>query len=373
MKFKLFTLITLAILTVQLSYADNGWKSYEKEISKSFKVGSAPNLGIENKFGDIRIMEGNEGEISFDIRIEVSARDKDVAEEMLEEINVRFAELPNGVNAVTKIGEVSKIGKGWFERIFGNTNTNYSIEYVVKVPKSTSVELLLEHGDIESAVDFVKGDIDIQFGDFTAMNFSEELVLSIAHGDAEVENLQDALVDVSFGEFECASGNEIRIDSKHSGLKIIKAKYAYIETSFGDCNLGTVDKVEFDGGHGDFRVNSVETIIAENAFGDIDLNQVTNSFDIRIEHGDFNATIPKSDFVKGKAKVQFGDADITSSRSLDVHIEGSFMSAYLPSKFDTQNRFEDDNSLEVKGKYTVDGTNYGSIYIDLEHGSINID
>jgi len=364
-------LVTLAILATIGSYANDAKKEFTKTMNKSFSVSNNPNLQVDNSFGEVKLVKGTSGSIEVDVLITVSAKNQEKADKAFDKIHVRLDKTMNGVRANTEIGNRDS----WFDSwsfSWSSDDNNFSVDYTIRVPENTSIELANQHGDIVIETNVAKAEIDLQFGDLTALNFQKNLDLELAHGGAKLEDLKNADVEVNFGDFKCNSVDDLIIRTQHSDVYVTSANDIKAETGFGDYVIGTVNSLYNDGSHSDFEITSVGEISAESSFTYYTLENVNTSFNIENEHGDVKIKELSDNFKQGYVETSFGDVSIITDNYIDLTIEGSFVSTSLPKNFEIKTKIIEDHDTDINGKFNAGSGTMGKIKIDLEHGSFKI-
>jgi len=223
---KVYTLLAIALLSVGAVLAQT-----EKKVNNSFNVGNAGSLSIKNSFGDIDIESFDGDRIEVEVTITVETRNQNDIQKYLDKIRIDVTESGNDVSLRT-INDMNG----------GNRVKEFSIDYEVKVPRRTSLEIRNSFGDltIESSegllnINVQHGDasigrvkevanqqheIRVQFGDLKVGEISGADV-RVQHGDFIIEKLQGGEVDLSFGEgnIEKLSG-KIYMDIQHSEIEV---------------------------------------------------------------------------------------------------------------------------------------------------------
>jgi len=223
---KVHILLAIALLSVGALLGQT-----EKKVNNSFSVGEAGSLTIKNSFGDINIEPFDGDRIEVEVTITIETRNEKDVQKYLDRIRIDASETGNDVTLRT-INNMNG----------GNRVKEFSIDYDVRVPRKTSLEIRNTFGDlmIESSEGIL--DIDVQHGDafiggasarqermhdlrlqFGDLNIEEisGADIKVQHGDFIIERMGSGDIDLSFGEgrIERLSGR-INLDIKHSELKV---------------------------------------------------------------------------------------------------------------------------------------------------------
>ena len=133
-----------------------------KEINKTFQVNNGSILEIENKFGDIDIMQWDKSEVSISVKLSATARNDASAISMIDKISIEINKESNNINARTVLNNESGMRQG---------NT-FTVNYTVNVPKWINLNLVNKFGNIH--IDDISGivNIDLKHGDLSILTLS---------------------------------------------------------------------------------------------------------------------------------------------------------------------------------------------------------
>lgn len=363
--------LTLTILATQFAFANGGKKEFTKKINESFSVGSTPHLEVDSRFGQIKLIKGMPGKIVVDVLMTVSAKNQERADKVFDSIVLDIAKTTDGVRAETTTGNKDSWIDSW-SFSWGGDEDNFSVDYTIQIPENTSLEIMNQHGDVIVETDVTRAEFELQFGDLTAENFSDKLILEIAHGSADVQSLTDASVEVNFGDFNCTTVNDLVIESQHSDVSVNKANDIKAESGFGDYTIGEVNSMLNDGSHSDIEINTVGTFVAESSFTYYTIANVNRSFKIENEHGDIKIMELGNTFGTGFIETSFGDVYLTTDNNLKLDITGTFMSAKLSSDFELKTKIIEDHDTDIKGTFSGGSGDMGTLTVNVEHGTFKI-
>ena len=127
-----------------------GWlgqaQAAKRSIQKNFPLPANGKVSIDNRYGSVKLAPWDKEEVQLIINIKVDAGKLERSEEIMEEIEIEFDTSANAVSAITHIGDINRswwtIGWG----LFKSTNINYSIDYVVQLPQSASMDIDNDYG-----------------------------------------------------------------------------------------------------------------------------------------------------------------------------------------------------------------------------------
>lgn len=152
-----------------------------------------------------------------------------------------------------------------------------SVDFMVEVPSSVSLDLLTKSGDIN--ISGVDGGYVLQTdnGDVTIANVGGEGEATTLNGDIIAEGEADSL------ELQTSNG-----DIKVEGFEELNA-----DTNMGDIEVNNCDEVDVNTSNGDILLKNVKTFTALTSFGDvvIDTGDVSGSSEVKTDNGNLKLTL----------------------------------------------------------------------------------
>ncbi|MDO4703060.1 hypothetical protein [Tannerella sp.] len=239
-------------------------KEYKREIVKEFSVGDNPVLSIENKYGNIRIIEGTNRKITFKIEIRGEGRTEEAARKYAESVSVDFSHSGNRVSAHTK-----------FEPINCN-NCGRSVHYTVTAPKS--VIPLLEN----------------KYGNIYLDNLTQPLTVELKYGNLFANAVHKATIDISYGNVTMNKCNNLSVESKYSGIKIDEAQQVVADSKYDHYRIESVTDFEIETGYTDVRIGKLNKRLTADRlrYGGLKIAEVANDFsEIRVDAAYSNVKI----------------------------------------------------------------------------------
>ncbi|MBX2814525.1 MAG: hypothetical protein KTR24_00940 [Saprospiraceae bacterium] len=252
-----FTIISLTLGCFTLGLQASPVVDKEKTYSKSYPLNKGDRVEIFNQFGDVHVETWQKSSVQVDVSIEVSARNDERAQRLLDAIQIKDRSSGSRVTFRTEIGKASS----------NNSKNNgksqgFSIDYVVKIPADQELELQNEFGEI-ILPDYTGAlDLTSKFGGVDA---------------GDLGNVRDLLVE--FGKFKA--------DAMHGSHGAIKFSSAKVRSMSGENDLD----IEFCG-EVEFELSSdIKEIDFDAANSTIELmlpNNLSATFDIKTSFGSFD-------------------------------------------------------------------------------------
>jgi len=289
-------------------------KELKKEINKRFTATSSSELRIENKFGQVTLVQGNSGEVVFDIVIKVDTPDDDQSQKLLDAITVNFNNDGNKIIAVTDIDE--KISK-----MKSSGNRKMSINYTVQVPASIALNL------------------ENNFGDVVLCSLSGPVALELNYGHLSADKLTGSPIalELNYNPANIAYLAKASLDANYAGeVEIIKAENLSVELNYGTLSLGSVDALELEANYGKATIDGATgkgSVSIEVNMGSIDLRMLSGfSLDAEFTMGDIQYPDGMKNLVKNK---KMGNVEVSGTYGdgkAEVSIEGNMSNAKISVK-----------------------------------------
>ena len=283
----IYTLLAVVLLSIGTLLGQT-----EKKVNNSFNTGETGSLSIKNSFGDIDIESFDGDRIEVEVTITVETRNQKDVQKYLDRIRIDVSESGNDVSLRT-INEMNG----------GNRVKEFSIDYDVKVPRKTSLEIRNTFGDltIESSEGLIN--IDVQHGDASIGRVQE------------VENKQHEL-RVQFGDLKVdeISGADVRV--QHGDFIIDKLYNGEIRLSFGEGNIEELaGRISLDIQHSEIEVDEI-------------LKELED-LDVQLQFSEFKASGFENSDYEFDMEGSFTDFDFRGDFSVKQRDKGMNSESYL--------------------------------------------
>lgn len=355
---QLSKLMTLFLLLPFVSFATtdtNGIEKHTKEktIKKSFSVSANATLKINNSYGNIDIVTWNENRIDIQVIITVKGNDEDKVQQKLDDINVDFSATNSLVSAKTIFNKDKSSWWNWN----GNNNVNMTINYVIKMPVSNSVDLNNDYGNIN--LDKLEGraTISCDYGKIT----TKELM---------ADNNRISFDYTSNCYFEYIKSGEINAD--YSGFTIAKAKNINLNADYTSSTIETVEDINYTCDYGSVKINRANNIMGNGDYLTVSIGDVYKNVTLEADYGSI-----KIDNLTNQAKNVTINSDYTgikighvSDYHFNFDIDLEYASLKDSGDFNFNKKREESGENYYSGYYGA--SNSGNlIKIDSEYGSVS--
>lgn len=358
-----FTFIALLLFCVSIftsSVQANGldnphYQSKEekqKVIKATFKASSKDVLQISNKYGNINFSNHNKSDVSVQVTVLAWARSEKEAQKMLDRIEIDQDKSSEGISFSTEIEE----SRGGYSC---NHREGFEINYEVKIPKSLNI------------------DVDNKFGSVTLSDLNGKLTLNLKHGNFNAHNLTGMrhTINVQFGNLSINEINSADIYVAHGSINIDKSSSDLkVDSKHSNVRIDEVGKLDINAKHGNMNIGTVSQIMGENKFGRIEIRNVTKSAILVLKHG--NCQIER--ISKGFDRIDVENAhggielrfDADAAFQFEARTEhGSIRNSMRNTNIQRQE--DDDHDKILEG--TTNGGKNGRVRVTNQHGSIRLE
>ena len=252
-KLLLSLFITLAAATLWAKQAE-----FKREINKNFAVSANASLSITNKYGNVNIIESDEGKIVFTIEITGKGKTAEIAKQYAEIISVDFKTANNNVSAKTNIPGMKC------------SNCGISVNYVVMVPRSVTMNF------------------DLRYGNLTLNDTPKPLKVSIKYGTLNANEISDATIDTQYGNVKINKCSELLLKSSYSNSDFNSIGNANINAKYGNFKIDKCKDITINTQYSNIHIKNLEnSIISDNTYGDLKIDNISTNFSKIAANGKF--------------------------------------------------------------------------------------
>jgi hypothetical protein len=284
----------------------------DEKVKRTFETSTAPQLSIDNSFGDITIKKHKQSIIDVLIEINVVPKKSRDYDKVKDKVHIEINEVGDRVE-LTTVNDLN-----------GMSTEELEIDYTVSIPENTSLE------------------IRNQFGDVWIEGTEGKVYARVQHGD-----------------FFC--GN---VGGSENSIKV----------QFGELRLQSMKDAELETQHGDFRASRLQNVEVEIQFGDAEIDEIDGELDIDIQHSDLSIEKCTESLRKLEIDAQFSDIDLGSGMwdMYNMELEGSFTDFSLPSSIKSLINYES-KDLHSKEYRINEKISDRKIIIEANHSNVDFD
>jgi len=204
------SLISILLLFTSVSYAEDFNKN--REISKTFMTTEETEIQINNKYGNIQIINWEKDSVMIQVEISVKGSKLSKVNKTFDYIDVDFTSDSYYVivNTIFKNErnrfwtDVSDLTNSIFK---GGNNTQ--INYKVYMSENNALKIKNKFGNIYLGNRKANTEIKLSNGDMKANDFSGYLEMEFSYGTANIKRANDARVKINYGDIRIKKINTL--------------------------------------------------------------------------------------------------------------------------------------------------------------------
>ena len=273
--------ITLLLLFIPLLTSANGTNpKHEKSrvIKKSFSVNEDAKVSLNNRYGNLNITTWNKNTVEIEVTITVKGNDLDDVEDKLSTINVEFNANSHLVEAETVFGS-KKSNWSWWRK---SKNLNYKINYVVKMPKSNSVDLDNDYGNIYLDNLDGRADINCDYGKISVgeLSASGNNINLDYSSNSSIGFMKSGDVNIDYSKLTIETSEKIRINADYSNIKLDKTDNVSFNCDYGSISIDEANDIKGNADYLTMRIGTVrKNLYIDTDYGSLSVKNLAKGFE----------------------------------------------------------------------------------------------
>lgn len=345
-------LMALLILPMAISAHDGkpkGKYTKEKTIKKEFNVNSDALLSVENSYGNLNITSWDQNRILVEVHIKTSGNNAEKVQEKLDGIRIDFENSSNRVSALTIFDDTDS---GWGWNWGRNNNVDMQINYTIKLPVKSRVDLDNDYGSI--ILDRVDGHAKI----------------SCDYGRLDIGELNGRENQLNFDYTSKSTIGYIKsgkISADYSGFSIEKAGDLIISADYTNSSVERMDNLQYSSDYGKIEIGEAKNVQGNGDYINVQLGTIHGNVDINADYGSLKIDRMASDAGNMQLKTDFSGVKIGYDPEYHFNFEISTSYSGVSGKddFEISISEEKNTSSYYKGYYgSPDSGNAVSISSD---------
>lgn len=191
-----------------------------KNYSKSYNVNAKDKLEIDNLYGKISVNTWTRNEIKVDVQVRVAAKDEADAKKLLDKVSINNSKVGSKVSFKTNIAKdnVWALLSGSNKNIYRRIEINYNIF----MPTRNALDISNQWGIIELPDFEGKVVINCSYTNLIAQSLSNTAEIHINNGNAKIAKLKMSDLNISYGNLNLGSADNLTAVVNFSSAKIGK-------------------------------------------------------------------------------------------------------------------------------------------------------
>ena len=255
-----------------------------KTITRSFEAGESGTVFIDNMYGNINVIAGNETQVVITVNINVDGSDAEAVDERLNSIKIYFDRNDSRIKAKTMLENVNQNSGSWWSWIFGGNhkkNTDFKINYEVKMPQQWNLKIINDYGNIY--LNKLEGNLDLNadYGSFEIGELSgAQNIFSIDYfSRSSIDFVKSAEINADYSRLNIVSAQRLMLNCDYTSLKINEVNQLKFNNDGGSIEVKNVKQVD---GAGDYQTRwfgNVDKIKFRGDYGTLTINGLSPGFD----------------------------------------------------------------------------------------------
>lgn len=294
-----------------------------KSIKKSFKIMPESNVQISNKYGNIHVVPNETDSVRFEIEIKVSDKQAEKVTKVLNSINIQFNNSPYYIIAKTVFEEYSG---GVWDNISDIANTvinggsKVEINWIVYVPEKNELKIENKYGSIYTTNHSGKFSIDLSNGDFQANDLIGDTKLKLAFGNAHLNILTNATLDLNYIKLDFKKANKLDVISKSSEVRIPSVNELSLNSRRDNYIIDTINTIKGEANFSTLKFrNTIKDVMLNVKYGNLSFDELSTNlkyYNIISSYADIFITLNKE--FSGKVDITYRKALLALPESINT-------------------------------------------------------
>jgi hypothetical protein len=354
----IYNIIFLAFLFPLITTASNGDKIHEetKTLKKEYAVNPNAKVILNNRYGNLNITTWNKNRVEIEVIITVKGDDLKDVNTKLNSISIDFNASSSIVEAITVFSE-NKSSWSWWGK---SKNTNYKVNYIVKMPKSNSVDLNNDYGSIYLSNLSGKALINCNYGKISIGELSADknnINLNYC-SSSTIIYMKSGTVNIDYSKLTIDNSENVKLNADYATLKFGKANEIDFNLDFGSITVNDAGSINGNSDYATLRLGAVrKKLRIDTDYGSLTIQRLMNGFD-------------KVDISGQYTSIKIG---VEKEVSFDFEIDLQYANFNRnDTKVELFKNISKNTKKYYEGKYGKGKTN-STLFINSEYGSVKIE
>jgi len=326
----------------------------EKIIKKEFEVNSDALLEIDNSYGNLNITSWDQDRILIEVHIKTSGNNAEKVQEKLDNISVDFENRSDLVSART-IFDNKDSGWGWS---WGRSNNvDMQIDYTIKLPFQSRVDLSNDYGSI--ALDRVDGHAKI----------------SCDYGRLDIGELRGRDNKLNF-DYTSKSNigyiNSGKISADYSGFNIERAGDLVISADYTNSTVERMGNLQYSCDYGKVEIGEAKNVQGNGDYINVQLGTIHGNVDISADYGSLRIERMAPD--AGNLQLTTDYTGVKIGYAPEYHFDFDISTSYsgVSGKDDFEINISEEKNTSKRYKGYYGSSNSGNaVSINSDYGGIS--
>jgi len=253
-------LLALTLILLSCTYSVLAQYTNSKVVAKGFKTSKNSMVEITNRYGDINLETWEKDSVSVEIKVNVTENTMGKLHDKLRSINFNLTQSGQFIIINAFVGGDKNILINEFNRLKENIGVGDSkteIHMQVRMPSNLNLRLNNKFGNIYMNDYHGDASIDMSNGKLIAQNLKGFTNLKISFGDAMIQSVEGANLEVNFGKLNLEKGQRVRLTSKTSDLTLTEVDQLNLSSSRDSYRIRIANEIDADANWTDFNITEL--------------------------------------------------------------------------------------------------------------------
>ncbi len=231
MYYKQISITTLALLLLSVGLKAQLFER-SKRYNESFAVSPTTQLSINNKYGNIHLVEWEKDSVRIEVEVQVSDPKPQRVDKLFSAIDVVFTHSPYYVNANTTF---TGSGSLWNElsdmtKTVINTGNAASIHYTVYLPAYLKVKIDNRFGNIYTTDHQNNSEFRLSNGNLQANHLGGRSLVVLSFGNASINEIDDGRTELNYSEMDLGKAGKLSLTGSSSTIQITQVQQLTLDS-----------------------------------------------------------------------------------------------------------------------------------------------
>jgi hypothetical protein len=328
-----------------------------KDIRKEFPVSDRTRLEINNKYGNIEILNHEEAKLFIEVNIQAKAKDRQASEDLLKMLHVDISQDGENIKVITVIPE--NLGRYFRDAL---ANDGLTINYRISMPRCVPLNLTNKYGNVFINELTSTSTIEVKYGKLTAN--------SILH-DAS-KPLTQVTLAYAIGSIQTAQW--MALDLKYSKLSMSEAKALAMISKYSKIGITEASSLVIDSKYDTYEIGQLKNLVATASYGHFSIRQISNKLHCDTRYTDITVNRIVSGFEAIKVLNSYGAYKLAIDPSASYSLKGQlkYCSMHYPEEQSRVSRFDENNELRIEGMVGRAPQTRSVVNIQSSYGNIRL-
>lgn len=351
------------------------FETFKKRINKTFPLNADGIVGVNTKYGEVRVETWDRSEVSFEVTISAVARNQEEADETFGRVGIDFSDTRSRVTATTSF--TNKVKTSFFGLVVTSTGigNDVKVNYLVKMPRGASFDTDSRYCDIYLPNLRSNNRLSLKYGDLVTGSMTGSNTIYIGYGKLRTEVLgTDSEIELRYSEATIKSAGDLKYDGRYSEIQFGEVDEIEIEAAYDEIEIQKATRIDLEGNYNEVQIGTVATLIIDGNYGDFEVERVTKTLEIEARYGDLEVESLAAGFDRVEVDAAYIDIsiDIEAGAGYRVDLSTRYADIEMADRSKLQNmQSEKDGSTQTL-KGAVNGTGQGLIKITTSYGDIEL-